>query len=85
MDYLSSFCLIGPAVVNLAIISIRKDTVDPYFNLRNRCHLDVDIVWSVSNTLCNNTSPEWAIWLTLSALRLALTLIISVSSVSFIK
>jgi hypothetical protein len=84
MDYLSSFCLIGPAVVNLAIISIMKDTVDPYFNLRSRCHLDVDLVWSVSNTLCNK-SPEWAIWLTLSVLRLALTLIISVSRVSFIK
>lgn len=76
MDYLSSFCLLGPAVVNFTLVFIFKDSVNPYLNLDYRCHLDVDLVWSVSNNLCNNKSPGWAIWLILSALRLILTLII---------
>lgn len=84
MDYLSSFCLIGPAVVNFALLFIWKDSQDPYLNVANRCHFDVDVVWSVSNTLCTNKSPHWAVWLTVSALRLALTLIIIVGSISFI-
>lgn len=85
MDYLSSFCLIGPAAVNFALLFIWKDSDNPHWNVVNRCHFDVDVVWSVSNTLCNNKSPYWAIWLTVSVLRLALTLIISVGSISFIK
>ena len=85
MDYLSSFCLVGPAAVNFALIFIWKDSEYPYWNVVNRCHFDVDIVWSVSKTLCSNKSPHWAIWLTVSALRLALTLILIVGSVSFIK
>ena len=85
MDYLSSFCLIGPAVVNFALIFIWKDSDDPYWNVVNRCHFDVDVIWSVSNKLCNNKSPYWAVWLTVSALRLALTLIICVGPISFIK
>lgn len=79
MDYLSSFFLIGPAVVNFALVFIWKDSFDSHSNPHNWCHLDVDLLWSVSNTLCNNKSPGWAIWLILSAFRLALTLIISVS------
>ena len=85
MDYLSSFCLIGPAAVNFALVFIWKKSEDPYWNVVNRCRFDVDIIWSVSNTLCSNKSPYWAIWLTVSALRLALTLIISVSPILFIK
>ena len=84
MDYLSSFCLIGPAVVNFALIFIWKDSDDPHWNVVNRCHFDVDVIWSVSNKLCNNKSPYWAIWLTVSALRLALTLIICVESPNFV-
>ncbi|KAF8816910.1 hypothetical protein BYT27DRAFT_7333124 [Phlegmacium glaucopus] len=76
LDSLSSFLLLGPAVVNFALIFIWKDPIDPHFNLDNRCHLDIDVVWSVSNTLCSNESPPWAIWLILSTFRLALTLII---------
>jgi hypothetical protein len=85
MEYLSSFCLIGPAVVNFALIFIWKGSEDPHWNVVNRCHFDVDVVWSVSNTLCSNKSPYWSIWLTVSALRLALTLIISVGPIAFIK
>lgn len=80
MDYLSSFLLIGPAAVNFALVIMWKDSENPYWNIDNRCHFDVDVVWSVSNTLCSNKSPYWATWLTVSALRLALTLIISVGS-----
>ena len=85
MDYLSSFFLIGPAVVNFAVIFIWKDSFDSHSNSNNWCHLDVDLLWSVSNTPCNNKSPGWAIWLILSALRLALTLIISVGPFLFIQ
>ena len=84
MVYLSSFCLLCPAVVNFILLFIFKDSVDPYFNVDNRCHLDVDLVWSVSNTLCNNKSPAWAVWFTLSALRLVLTFIIIVGPFTLI-
>ena len=85
LDYLSSFCLLGPAIVNFALIFIWKDSVDPHFNLHNRCHLDVDIVWSASNTLCQGRTPGWAIWLILSSVRLALTFIVSVGLIAFIR
>ena len=85
MDYLSSFCLIGPAAVNFALIFIWKDSEDPNRIVVNRCHFDVDIVWSVSKTLCSNKSPHWAIWLTVSTLRLALTIIIIVGPIFFVK
>ena len=84
MDYLSSFFLIGPAAVNFALIFIWRYSEDPFRNVVNRCHFDVDIVWSVSNTLCRNKSPYWVIWLTASALRLALTLIIIVDRKSVV-
>jgi hypothetical protein len=85
MDYISSFCLIGPAAVNFTLIFIWKDSEDPHYNVVNRCHFDVDVVWTVSNTLCSNKSPCWAIWLTVSTLRLTLTLIVIVGPISLLK
>ena len=85
LDYFSSFLLLGPAVVNFALLFIWKNSINPHFNLNYRCHLDIDVLWSVSNTLCSGKSPRWAIWLTLSSLRLALTLIIIVRSIFSIK
>ncbi|KAF8154224.1 hypothetical protein B0H34DRAFT_720981 [Crassisporium funariophilum] len=73
LHYLSSFFLLGPALVSFVLVFIWRHSSNPHFNLGNRCRVDIDVVWSVTNNLCNNKSPPWRIWVALSSLRLALT------------
>lgn len=79
LHYLSSICLLGPAAANLAILFLWKNSTNPRYDLNHRCHVDIDVVWSASTHLCNDSALSTAVWITLSSLRLAATLIIIVS------
>jgi hypothetical protein len=79
LHYLSSICLLGPAAANLAILFVWENSTNPHYDLTHRCHVDIDVIWSASTHLCNDKAPSTAIWITLSSLRLAVTLIIIVS------
>ena len=79
LHYLSSICLLGPAATNFAFLFIWKHSTNPRYDLNHRCHVDIDVIWSTSTHLCNNNAPSTAIWIILSSLRLAVTLIIIVS------
>lgn len=78
MHMLASFFLFGPAVVNTTLLFIWKKSTDPELNFLQRCHVDIDVVWSVSNAQCKPAS--WGVWLTLSLVRLLLTFFIFVST-----
>jgi hypothetical protein len=77
-DALSSFFLSAPAVYNLVMTFIWRNSTNPELNFRHRCHLDIDVVWSVSKAQCQ--PRVWGTWLALSIVRLVLTLLIIVSS-----
>lgn len=79
LHYLSSICLLGPAAANFAILFVWKNSTHPRYDLNRRCHVDIDVIWSASTHLCNDNAPSTAVWITLSSLRLAVTLIIIVS------
>jgi hypothetical protein len=80
--YMASCCLLGPSVVNLVLLLLWRKTPDLELQTRHRCKLDVDLVWSTTYSLCNHKNKTWAHWVGLSALRLAVTLIIIVSPVT---
>ena len=79
LHYLSSCCLFGPSVANLILILVWRKTTDLELQVKHRCRLDVDLVWSISYSLCNRRLRNWGVWVTLSVVRLVLTLIIIVS------
>lgn len=74
------FCLLGPAVVNVALVFLWKDSQNPNFDLRARCQYDVDVVWSLKRTDCSldKITLSWTPWILLSSFRLALTILIIV-------
>lgn len=75
--YLGSFFLISPAIVNIALAIVWRNSSIPELVPQLRCHLDIDVVWSVTTGTCNRTTA--AQWLGLAIFRVAFTLIIIVS------
>ncbi|KAH9481359.1 hypothetical protein JR316_0005884 [Psilocybe cubensis] len=57
LHFLSSCCLFGPSVVNLVLVFLWKKHIDLELQVRYRCKLDVDLVWSVRESLCNHRTP----------------------------
>jgi hypothetical protein len=77
-DTCSSFFLLAPAIYNLVMTFIWRNSTNPELDFQRRCHVDVDVVWSISKTQC---SPRlWGTWLALSIVRLVLTLLVIVRS-----
>ncbi|KAF8968122.1 hypothetical protein BDZ97DRAFT_1916343 [Flammula alnicola] len=77
--YLSSCCLLGPSVVNFVLTFLWKRTSDIELQSRYRCKLDVDLVWSITYSLCNHKNRNWRSWVALSAFRLLATLSIIIA------
>lgn len=76
LHYISSFLLTVPAIINFAAVFSWRNATDPQLMTAHRCHVDIDIIWSTSYTLCDLKSPSWGVWLTLSVLRLFVTLVL---------
>ena len=76
-DTFGSFFLLAPAIYNLVMTFIWRNSTNPELNFQRRCHVDIDVIWSISKTHCN--ARVWGTWLALSIVRLALTLLIIVS------
>ncbi|KDR76223.1 hypothetical protein GALMADRAFT_139952 [Galerina marginata CBS 339.88] len=79
LHYLSSCCLFGPSLVNFVVILVWRKTSDIELQTRHRCGLDVDLVWSTRYSLCNHKNRTWGFWITLSIVRLLVTLIIIIA------
>ena len=79
LQYSASCCLVGPSIVNFVLVFIWKKTTDLELQTRHRCRLDIDLVWSAPFSLCNHKTRTWGLWLTLSAIRIVVTLFIIVS------
>ncbi|PPR00895.1 hypothetical protein CVT24_000380 [Panaeolus cyanescens] len=77
LRYLSSFCLLGPGVVNLILVIVWRRTNILELQPRYRCRLDVDLIWSTTPVLCHRKDYAWGMWLFLSILRVVLTFAIT--------
>lgn len=80
LQYLASCCLLGPSIVNFVLLFIWRNTSDLELLIRHRCRLDVDLLWSTTNHLCNRKNKTWGMWIALATFRLLATLIIIVSA-----
>ncbi|KAI0252252.1 hypothetical protein BJV78DRAFT_366472 [Lactifluus subvellereus] len=72
LHLLASFLLFAPAVVNLALVFVWRNT-ESGLSLRGRCHWDLDVVWAGVGGQCTTNSPAWGVWLTATIFRFALT------------
>ena len=73
---LASSLLIGAAVVNVVLLFIWHNPRIPELNVRQHCHLDIDVLWSTFDPDCKPT--PWGSWLAASLVRLVLTFCILV-------
>ncbi|KAJ7123691.1 hypothetical protein C8R44DRAFT_735326 [Mycena epipterygia] len=73
LRYISSVLLLGPAVVNFALVFAWRSSSDVALDMGKRCDVDIDVVWSIrSHQSC--PIPSWGAWLALSIARLLVTL-----------
>jgi len=70
---LSALFLLAPATINVVLVFVWKTSPNPDLNLHSRCHLDVDVVWSISRAKCPTDAPSWPLWVALSFIRFVLT------------
>ncbi|KAI1790544.1 hypothetical protein LXA43DRAFT_890718 [Ganoderma leucocontextum] len=72
LHYSSSISLFLPAVVNLILTCLWRNTASVENSIRGRCHWDIDVVWSGLGGQCDD-SAAWGFWLAGSLVRLILT------------
>ena len=78
LQYLSTICFLGPSIVNLVLLVVWRDPFDMEIQFSRRCKFDVDLVWTITYSLCDNISNSWGVWVTLAVIRIVLTIIIIV-------
>lgn len=80
LHFLSSCCLFGPSLVNIVLVFTWRKHSDLELQIRYRCKLDVDLVWSARESLCNHRTRTWGYWVALSVVRMLLTSVVIVSA-----
>jgi len=70
--YLSSMTLLAPAVVNLIMLCVWRNSSNKQLSTETRCHIDIDVVWSPSKQTCSEPYA-WGALVALAATRLGLT------------
>ncbi|KAF5353258.1 hypothetical protein D9756_008036 [Leucocoprinus leucothites] len=73
--YLSSLTLLAPAIVNMVMLCIWRNSSDPELSTEARCRIDIDVVWSHSNQKCSEPYG-WGALMALAATRLGLTAVL---------
>ncbi|RDB17602.1 hypothetical protein Hypma_001041 [Hypsizygus marmoreus] len=69
---LASFTLLAPALVNMVFLFMWKNSGIPELNVLQRCHVDIDVIWTASSSPCRPSG--WVAWLALSIVRLVVTI-----------
>ncbi|KAJ7271170.1 hypothetical protein C8J57DRAFT_298970 [Mycena rebaudengoi] len=72
LRFAASFGLLTPTLVNFALTFAWRTSSDPALDLRIRCDLDIDVVWSF-NSDASCSPPAWGAWIALSIVRLLFT------------
>ncbi|KAF5329386.1 hypothetical protein D9619_008953 [Psilocybe cf. subviscida] len=86
LHIISSIFVLGPAVVNLVFVFVWRNSSNSRYNLHNRCHIDIDGIWSVERNFCIAQSPAWSVWISIAAIRAVATFLalITYHAVSYI-
>jgi hypothetical protein len=77
LQFLLSFFLFAPTVVNLVLVCVWRN-VGSGLSLRGRCHWSPDVVWVGVGGQCAPHAPAWGVWLAAAILRLILTAVVLV-------
>ena len=77
LQFLVSFFLIAPAIVNLVFVLVWRHATSS-LSLRGRCHWGIDVVWIGVGGQCASGAPVFGVWLTAAILRLVLTTVVLV-------
>lgn len=78
LQYLSFLCFLVPSITNLCFVMAWRNTTNLEVQFRHRCKLDIDLIWSISYSLCDHDSLPWGVWITLAVIRLFLSIAILV-------
>lgn len=79
LRYFATFFLLAPAIVSFAFVFAWANSSNSELRFRERCHWDIDVVWSGPGSHCESYAPSLGAWLAGSIIRLIATLIIVVS------
>jgi hypothetical protein len=82
LQYCWLLFLLAPALVSFALTFAWRSSSDSEVRLQSRCALSIDVVWASPGSSCPPSKIPWGVWLTLSIVRLLLTLIIIVCNSS---
>jgi len=80
LRYPPTVCFLIPAITNFVLILVWKNTSIPELNLHHRCKVDVDLVWTITHSRCDNLGQPWGVWIALAVVRVVLSLLIIVST-----
>lgn len=81
MRYLSSFCLVAPTVVNLIFVFLWRNSPNSRYNLHFRCHIDIDVFWTITTSPCSRETYSWGLWVLSTFLRFGMTFLVLVSNI----
>lgn len=70
--YLSSITLLAPAIVNLIMLFVWRNSSNKELSTEIRCHIDIDVIWSVSKQVCSEPY-SWGALVALAITRLGIT------------
>ena len=79
LHYLSSVCFLSPSIANFCFVVAWRNTSNFEVQFHHRCKLDIDLVWSITYSLCDHVSRPWGVWVTLAIIRIFLSMIVLVS------
>jgi hypothetical protein len=81
--FLSSLTLVTPAIVNMVMLFVWRNSSDQELSTETRCRVDIDVIWSGSNQLCSEPYG-WGALLAFAATRLGITAVLIVSTVLYL-
>ena len=84
LQYPPSLCFLFPAIANFVLLLVWRNISTLDLNLHHRCKVDVDLVWTITYSRCDNLGQPWGVWIALAFIRVVLSflIIVSASSVS---
>lgn len=80
LQYPPSIFFLVPAITNFVLLLLWKNTSSVDLSFRHRCKVDVDLIWTITHSHCDNLGKPWGVWITLAVFRLVFSLLIIVSA-----
>jgi hypothetical protein len=79
LEYALATFALTPAITNFILVFLWRHAADQEETLQSRCHWDVDVAWTGTGSQCQH-GPGFGAFIAAASARLALTLLVLVSS-----